>query len=310
MKTISINFVDFWDGFDKKANYFYRLLSTKYNVKINETPELIIYSCFGNDYLKYKCKRVFYTGENVRPDFMACDFAFSFDFLNHKKHFRLPLYSLYIEQDNMFDKLNTIKNKKELINIWKKKNKFACMVVSNSNSKYRLKFFKELSKFRTIDSGGKVFNNVGGRVKDKLKFIDSYKFVLAFENSSFDGYTTEKILEPFFIDSIPIYWGNKLITKDFNPKRFINYHDFNSVEELYERLLEIENNPNIAIDILSQPIFVNDYKKERAKVLDIFSQLIKSKRKPIAKSLISYISLSKFFLITLKKKSLKFYKKF
>ncbi|ARV13805.1 glycosyltransferase family 10 domain-containing protein [Polaribacter sp. SA4-12] len=308
MKKIAINFTDFWDGFNKKENYFYRLLKTKYDVVISDSPELIIYSCFGNEYLKYNCKRVYYTGENIRPDLTGCDFAFSFDFSNNKRHFRLPLYSLYIEQDRMYDKLKFLKKKDELRRIWEKKNKFVCMVVSNPNAKFRLDFFKELSKYRTVDSGGKVFNNVGGRVACKTEFINSYKFVLAFENSSFDGYTTEKILEPIFTDSIPIYWGNKLIDKDFNPKRFINYNDYGSVEKLYARLVEIENNPDIAIGILSQPIFdmdSNGFENERKKVLNIFSILIESKKRPIAKSYKSYIHFLKVFIRKFKKKVLK-----
>lgn len=255
MKSIKIDFIDFWPNLDKENNYFYNLLSTKYEVTISDTPDLIIYSCFGQDYLKYTCKRIFYTGENLKADYTACDFAFTFDYTTHKRHFRLPIYSLYIEDFNMLNKLKESKSKKDLKDIWKNKTKFCCMVVSNPHSKKRLEFFQELSKFRRIDSGGLVFNNVGGRVNDKLEFIKQYKFVLSFENYQENGYTTEKILEPIFIDSIPIYWGNKKIGDEFNAKRFINYSDFKSVGDLYEKLVEIENNFNLALDIIDKRPF-------------------------------------------------------
>ena len=37
---------------------------------------------------------------------------------------------------------------------------------------------------------------------------------IAFENSSFPGYTTEKIFEPMLEGSIPIYWGNPRVDED------------------------------------------------------------------------------------------------
>ena len=105
--TIRVNFEDFWAGYDKINNYFYNLLIQKYEVIIDEeNPEILFYSCFGFKYLKYTCKRVLFLGENIRPDLTACDLAFSYDYNSSKRHFRLPLYSLYIEHHNMLDKLN------------------------------------------------------------------------------------------------------------------------------------------------------------------------------------------------------------
>ncbi len=89
MKEIKINFVDFWPGFDKTNNYFYNLLVQKYDVIIDENPEVLFYSCYDNKYLKYNCIRIFYTAENVRPDFTACDFSFSFDYNDRVNHYRL-----------------------------------------------------------------------------------------------------------------------------------------------------------------------------------------------------------------------------
>ena len=103
MKEIKINFVDFWPGFNKTDNYFYNLLAEKYKLSIDENPDILFYSCYNYDYLNYTCPRIFYTPENIRPDFSACDFAFSFDYNNRKNHFRLPLYSLYIDHHNMLD---------------------------------------------------------------------------------------------------------------------------------------------------------------------------------------------------------------
>lgn len=287
MKEIKINFVDFWSGFDKTNNYFYNLLVQKYNVIIDENPDILFYSCYSNTYLNYKCTRIFFTGENIRPDFLACDFAFSFDFNSRENHFRLPLYSLYIDHHNMLGQLQTISTRDEARRIWSSKTKFCCMVVSNPYSSKRLEFFKELSKIKQVDSGGSVMNNVGGKVADKTAFIKDYKFVISFENSQYEGYTTEKILEPIYVDSIPIYWGNPLVDKDFNDKRFLDYTKFESEKELIDKLLEIDQNDELAIDMLVQPTFNLDkisHEEEHQQVLLILGAIIENPQKPIAKT--------------------------
>jgi hypothetical protein len=305
MKEIKINFVDFWPGFDKTNNYFYNLLIEKYKVIIDENPDLLFYSCYDSNYLKYNCTRIFYTAENLRPDFTACDFAFSFDYNTRKNHFRLPLYSMYVDLLKMNDKLQIIPSRAEAKNIWDTKTKFCCMVVSNPKGKERLTFFNALSKTKQVDSGGSVINNVGGRVADKLEFIKDYKFVISFENSMYDGYTTEKILEPIYKDCIPIYWGNKFVSKDFNTKRFIDYSDFKSEEDLIAKLLEIDQTDDLAIDMLMQPTF-NEHKlshnEERIQVLQILSEIIENPKKPIATQLWRYLHRVKRFYRKYKKR--------
>ena len=298
MKEIKINFTDFWANFDKKDNFFYNLLSQNYNVIIDNNPDFIIYSTFGSNYLNYQCKRVFYTGENVRPDFTACDFAFSYDFNSKENHYRLPIYILYLGNPRLLNAINKKYNLIELKNIWDAKEKFCCMVVSNPNSKKRINFFKKLSKIKKVDSGGAVLNNIGGRVKNKLDFISEYKFVISFENTSNKGYTTEKLLEAIAMNCIPIFWGHKSVEKDFNPNRFINYDSFKSEDDLIEKIIEIEKDSERAIEILRQPVFSNDrfsFHEEQLRILNCFDQIINSKRKPIAKTYWIWIHLIKRF---------------
>ncbi len=254
--VLKINFTDFWYGFIKEDNYFFNLLSKKYKVAIDENdPDILFFSCYGNEYLNYQCTRIFFTPENIRADFSGCDYAFSFDFINRENHFRLPLYGLYIDQKKMMPQMLATPSREQAKKIWQAKKKFCCMVVSNPASKQRIDFYKKLNSVIPVDSGGNVLNNVGGPVANKLAFINDYKFVIAFENSAFPGYTTEKILEPYFMNCIPIYWGNPLIQRDFNPRRFINYDGFGNEEKLIEYLLEIDKDDEKAIDILMQPVF-------------------------------------------------------
>lgn len=249
---LKINFTDFWPLFDKKDNYFINLLSKHYEVVISDEPDVLFYSCYGSDYLKFKCIRVFFSAENMRPDFNGCDFAMTFDYNNDPRHYRLPLYHIYTTYYGAMENLLKSRTREEAMEVLRSKKKFCCMVVSNPHSKKRIDFFYELSRHKQVDSGGRYLNNVGGPVGNKLDFIRDYKFVIAFENSSYPGYTTEKILEPLVTDSIPIYWGNPIVNNDFNEKSFINYDHYQDVQKLINKLLEIDQNDDLAIEYLMQ----------------------------------------------------------
>ena len=79
---------------------------------------------------------------------------------------------------------------------------------------------KEIIK-RLQDISGKCYNNIGRRVKNKIKFLMEYKFSIAMENSGGDGYITEKIVESFLAGTIPIYYGDFLVDEYINPKTYI-----------------------------------------------------------------------------------------
>jgi alpha(1,3/1,4) fucosyltransferase len=264
---LKINFSDFWPSFNKTDNFFWKLLSRKYDLVISEEPDLLFYSNFGRKFLNYNCVRVLFQGENARPDFEECDFAFSFDYIpdNHR-NYRLPLYVMY-------DDVNKLTMPRDPDQIARTKTRFCAFVVSNKFSPKRINFFRKLSKYKPVDSGGMIFNNVGGQVKNKLEFIQNYKFTIAFENSSYPGYTTEKIFEPMLVNSIPVYWGNPLIGRDFNPASFLNYHDFGSDRRLIEKIIEVDNNPLLYREMLMQPYFNNNRVNEFVNEENILKQL-------------------------------------
>ena len=95
-----------------------------------------------------------------------------------------------------------------------------------------------------------------------MEFLKKYKFTIAFENESFPGYTTEKIFEPMLVNSIPIYWGNPEIHRDFNTESFISYHDFNNEKELIDYIIEVDNNDELYLQILEQPYFKDNIVNE------------------------------------------------
>ena len=142
--------------------------------------------------------------------------------------------------------------------------KFCNFVYSNNVNAdpIRTKFFHELSKYKKVDSGGKYLNNIGRAVNDKIEFIKDYKFTIAFENSSSPGYTTEKLMEPMRVLSMPIYFGNPLVDLDFNPDSFVWMKDQHGVEETIEKIIELDKDRDKYLDRISQP-WLNKIQKNR-----------------------------------------------
>lgn len=260
----------------------YQLLSSRFNVQLCEKPDYLIYSSniFGQEFTKHDCIRIFYTGENDRPNLDECDFAFSFDYIDNPRHYRLPLYKFYVD-------LNELTKARDIDCILQQKTDFCAFLVSNPSAIERINFFHALSRYRKVDSGGKILNNIGGRVNDRSAFLMSRKFSIAFENSSYPGYSTEKLILPWLHGCIPIYWGNPLIGKEFNTKAFVNCHDFESIDAVIRHIQEIDQDPKLYNEYLSQPLLIDNrvpnYLKNEA-ILDRFETIFNSSTPPIAKS--------------------------
>lgn len=264
MKTIKLWFSDFYNGFEPENNFFYNHLSQLYNIVLDEqNPDFLIYSCYGNKFFEYSCVRIFYTGENLKPDFNLCDYAIGFDYITFdKRYLRFPNFAFYEKQ---FEQLVQPGNKPEEI---ASKKYFCNFIYSNpSADPVRDQFFQLLSKYKKVISPGSHLNNislpVGKRfAKDwmfsKIDFQSSCKFSIAFENSSSPGYTTEKLLHSFISGTIPIYWGNPEVEKDFNSKAFINCHNFPNWSDIVERIREIDNDLLLYESILNEPPFRNN----------------------------------------------------
>jgi len=88
-----------------------------------------------------------------------------------------------------------------------------------------------------------------------LAFIRDYKFTLAFENSASAGYTTEKLVEPMLAGSIPIYWGNPEVARDFNPRSFIDVARFPSFAGAIDHILAVDADDELYLRYLREPWF-------------------------------------------------------
>lgn len=250
--TVKVRFVDFWPHFSQEDNYFTRLLSGIFKVEISEDPDFVFFSNYGFEHLKYKCIRIFYNGENQRTDWNGCDFSFSFDYLNDPRHFRMTNWIWYDDVRKLM--LQKPQGQEALIG----KTGFCNMVISNPYAKERIAFFHALSKYKKVDSGGRYLNNIGGPVVNKLEFIRRYKFTVAFENSSFPGYTTEKLFEPMFANSIPIYWGNPEVGRDFDTRSFVNANAFSGIDQMIDYIIELDKSDEKYFSLWRYPWYADN----------------------------------------------------
>ncbi len=291
---IKIKFTDFPGPWI--PNSILKILQSKYDVVIEDkNPEYVIYSVFGYEFLKYKnVVRIFFTGENVHPDFNLCDYAFGFDWLIlEDRYFRCPNYVFYKEYSDIIS--NQSENKK----IKKSNDNYFCnFIYSNGNAHpFREKLFVELSKYKSIHSAGKFINNTGiipgeglpswESTQAKIQYQSKFKFSLAIENSSTTGYTTEKIVHALAAKTIPIYWGNPAIAREFNHERFINCHKYNSIEEIVESIKAIDLNNELYNQILNSPCFSKENIANRPsleKLLENFDYIFNQGRSAIRRN--------------------------
>jgi hypothetical protein len=263
MKKLKIKFIDTWDSCIK---FFTEVLSNRYNVEISNNAEYLLFcdENFGTQNIninKNDIKKIFYTGENRRPENYDCHYAITFDHINNPWHYRLPLYVMEMWAIERFHKINN----KSFGYLFtgpqtnaKEKTEFCAFVHRNPNNIIRNNFLRKLNSIKTVNSAGEIFNNTGIKLSDvdsKIKYFSKHKFSLCFENSSYPGYVTEKILHGFYGNTIPVYWGSKTISKDFYPASFLNYADFPNEESLIDKILEIDSNDDFYNTIVNQNKF-------------------------------------------------------
>jgi uncharacterized protein YozE (UPF0346 family) len=272
---LKLKYTDFYKGWDIRDNLFSDALADLYELEFSDDPDLLIFLPFGTEHLKYRCRKVFITGENIRPDFHICDYAFSFDYLDDPKNYRFPL-ALWgsVQTPPDWDPEQELR----------KKTRFCNFVYSNPSCPLRNQIFKKLSRYKKVDSGGRYKNNLGYRVSDKYAFLAQYKFTIAYENSSYPGYVTEKITDAFAVHSLPIYWGNPLVHRDFNPASFISFYDCDSNDAVVERVMQLDRDDNAYLEMMRQPRYPdNEFPRaaDKKQLRVRFREIVESTDRPI-----------------------------
>lgn len=250
---LRLGFTDYYPTMD---DFFVSVLSKAFDVVRNdEDPDYLIFAdeTYGQRNKNYdpnKVIKIFFTGENRRPWNYQCHHAISFDHLDGSQFYRLPLYVL----DNWVQTKNGVPDMLDLdINMkpvkYEDREWFCGFVAGNGASEYRNRIFHVLNEYKPVMSGGPLFNNIGGilprDVMSKIDFFRKCRFSLCFENSSWPGYCTEKIMHGFIARTVPIYWGSPTVTMDFQEGSFISRHDFVSDNEFIDAIIKMDQNKHL-----------------------------------------------------------------
>jgi len=202
----------------------------EYEFVESDTPEVVIFGPYGSDIPPPGGPvRVGYFCENIRPDLSICDWAFGIPYeelVGDPRYMRIEWHGV---QPQDLAKPAAIDPEAVL----RGKTRF-CNFLYGNPVPYRERFFRELSRYKRVDAPGRSMNNMpgidsgvpGDRWSAKRQYLQAYKFTIAFENYSFPGYHSEKLLDPMLAASIPVYFGNPRIASHFNPRSFLNGHEY------------------------------------------------------------------------------------
>lgn len=261
--VIRVAFVDSWLGFNPESNLIMRALQQHFSPHIVEqAPDFVFYSCFGLEHLRFRnAVKVFYTGENIEADFNQCDFAitpsrFSFGI----RHLYLPAYAFAYEHGIGAD-LPPVAPEMA-------KRPFCSFIYSNDRigegSRYRAAFCRKLmDSYAKVDCLGRVLHNADDPdlsqradtarwSSSKIRCLGKYKFNIAFENSSSNGYITEKLVDCFLGNTVPIYRGSEGELGDEIPRDcLICANDFATDEALIARIREVNENDDLYLSMLA-----------------------------------------------------------
>ena len=299
-ELVKINFVDFWPSFQKKDNYFYHLLSQKYQIEIDEINPDIAIGSYGfssqKEIIRYKDNKkivkIYYTGENDScPEKELYDICMTQHRSENLNHFRLPLWAFFTSWFNespfvhnrdpsFLIPWNTLdKSKLDLEAIIESKKKFCSFIYADLTNE-RQKWFDVVSSLSKVESAGQCLNNTGIRIPGrgdqiyKLAFLSDFFFSLAIENSCVNGYATEKLLHPMSVTTIPLYWGDPHVENDINIQSIVDLR--NSVNDVLDEVRFLMSSKKAYLQKLEKPWFCLDhslrYKLQSLEFIDRFLQ--------------------------------------
>lgn len=241
---------------------------------------------------------IYRAGECIAPDMNLFDYAIVLD-KNLKCEDRIiKMPTRLFFSDYIFQKENVMVGKEAYIRRKIQDKKFCNYIYSNGfGHNNRTRIFHLLNDYKHVDSLGKYLHNtddelkvdsgLGFRlmIKECIEVKENYKFSVAFENATYNGYTSEKIFSSLEAHTVPIYWGNPLIGEEINPNAFINCHDFTSLEEVIEEVKRIDCDDELWIKMVCSPWKTKEQEeRERVEIEEYYEYIEHIFTQPIDKA--------------------------
>ena len=187
---------------------------------------------------------VWWTGENIRPPLhLDYDYFLSFDrddFGGRNVYFPLWYLDYYWGFGEKFCprigldvKADELSKPRRLI---KERSGFACAFIGHLHP-IRFEAVRQLAEIGKVDVFGK---SVGKPVDSKYSIASKYKYTICFENDVYPGYVTEKLLDAYYCDTVPIYWGDLGLQDVINHGSHLNLHDFSTLDSFKEKIASLK----------------------------------------------------------------------
>lgn len=290
-KPVRIAIEHFWEGFTLGAFLqYFPFLRLKYRfIEDPAHPDIVLRSSFVPGERQRRTIRhmselpakaaaptLFFTGENVRPDFSHCDWAISFcRDIDDPRHLRVPLWvpRLYAIGWRPDDLLSTNLRRPP-------DNRAFCNFIFSNPVPERERLFRLISTRKRVDAPGISMHNhpsIGGSFWDKYRFMSNYRFSIASENERCVGYSTEKIMEAFLAGTIPVYAGDPSVTVEFNPEAFLEVDRCGGLCGLADQVLAVDGDRRRRGMMAAAPVYNDDRLPECARedrMMAFFEQVL------------------------------------
>jgi GR25 family glycosyltransferase involved in LPS biosynthesis len=292
--NVIIAFSDMWPGFQPDSNVIVDALRHEYPhytfsgilYDTDVFTQLLIVGPFGTAWKSASTiPKVFFTGENwpISED-PAFSLYLSSAYKEDATHMRLPTWMTFIDWYSNATELpadssaNPIRFPVALAMrphpvSFSDRTHFCGFVVSNPTCVFRNEAFKMIHGYKHVDSGGNLYNNIGGLLSlkypgggsgdlSKYHFFSDRRFSISFENARSPGYITEKVLHAKMAGCVPLYWGDSN-TADFVPQSFVNVSSVTDPAVLVKVIQKLEAHPEMCAKMASTPI-LDEEKKQKA----------------------------------------------
>ena len=252
-KKIKINFLDFWPDLDKENNIFTDILKKHFEVEISDEPDFLFVTYMTAArtpylYTEYDCVRILVSWDALYPDLNVFDYAITnFNVQCNDRCLWFPVGFATLDRNDVVSH----RHNRIPADLLATKTEFCDFIYSRG-------------QYKKLLSVGSYRNNMedGARVTmaEKSKYQHKCKFTIAFEGMSEPGFISEKIMDAFAANTIPVYVGHKeTVDRVFNPNSYINVADYDwDMERVLQEVIRLDNDDEAYLSKLPEPVLLDE----------------------------------------------------
>lgn len=204
-------------------------------------------------------KRIWFSGENMRPPYWLFDLSLSFDQTDEStRNIYFPYWMARIDwgygetESEISPRISDLSCSRSL----PAKTKSICVFSSNLEPSRQL-IINAIEENAKIDKYGSAYGN---RVHSKMEVASNYSLQICNENDLYPGYVTEKLQEAWLAGNVPVWSGLLPQSHPFNKNAIIDVTGLTSINitELIRTLSDEEINHKLNQPLLREPATLFD----------------------------------------------------